>query len=117
MRERREATLDDVDTKAVADFVQRARSERQFPISTRAPKTDVLAHLNLLCGSQPSNAAILLFGHNPQRFVPCAEVRCMHFHGTEIECPAPSYQIFKGRLFKQVDRAADFVLGVINRSV
>ena len=41
----------------------------------------------------------------------------MHFHGTEIQRPAPSYQVFKGRLFEQVDRAADFVLSVINRSV
>ena len=36
----------------------------------------------------------------------------MHFHGTEIQRPAPYYQIFKGRLFEQVDRAADFVLSV-----
>ena len=112
-----DATLDDIDTDAVAEFVQRARTERRFPIPARAPKSDVLAHLNLLYGSQPSNAAMLLFGRNPQRFIPCAEVRCMHFHTTEIQRPAPSYQIFKGRLFEQVDRAADFVLGVISRSV
>lgn len=41
----------------------------------------------------------------------------MHFHGTEIQRPAPYYQILKGRLFDQVDRATDLVLSVINRSV
>ena len=111
------ATLDDMEADAIAGFVRRARSERQFPVPERTPMADVLAHLNLLQGTQPTNAAVLLFGRNPQRFVPCAEVRCMHFHGTEIQRPVPSYQIFKGRLFEQVDRAADFVLGVLNRSV
>ena len=39
--------------------------------------------------------------HNPQRALPSAELRCMHFHGTEIARPVPFYQIFKGNLFKQ----------------
>ena len=88
-----------------------------FPLPQRTPKADVLAHLHLLVDHQPTNAAVLLFGSNPQRFLSSAEVRCMHFHGTEIQRPAPSYQIFQGRLFEQVDRAADFVLSVLNRSV
>ena len=96
---------------------RRARSERQFPLPQRTPTADVLAHLHLLVDNQPTNAAVLLFGRDPQRFLSSAEVRCMHFHGTEIQRPAPSYQVFKGRLFEQVDRAADFVLSVINRSV
>ncbi|MGO8683138.1 MAG: DUF4062 domain-containing protein [Thermoleophilia bacterium] len=111
------ATLDDIDGRAVSDFVGCARAERQFPLAARTPKADVLAHLHLLVEGQPTNAAVLLFGRDPQRFVSSAEVRCMHFHGTEIQRPAPYYQIFKGRLFEQVDRAADFVLSVINRSV
>ncbi|MFZ0829483.1 MAG: ATP-binding protein [Verrucomicrobiia bacterium] len=112
-----DATLDDIDAEAVTAFVRRARNERQFPLPESVPVTDVLAHLGLLHGQQPTNAALLLFGRQPQHFVPAAEVRCMHFHGTEIQRPAPSYQIFKGRLFDQVDRAADFVLSVLNRSV
>jgi predicted HTH transcriptional regulator len=111
------ATLYDIDARAVADFVRRARSERHFPLPQRTPKADVLAHLHLLVDNQPTNAAVLLFGGDPQRFLSSAEVRCMHFHGTEIQRPAPSYQIFQGRLFEQVDRAADFVLSVLNRSV
>ena len=41
----------------------------------------------------------------------------MHFHGTEIQRPVPFYRIFKGNLFEQVDRAENFVLSVLNRSV
>ena len=105
-----DATLDDLDPKAVAAFVRRAREERQFPLSEGAAMADVLTHLNLLLGGQPTKAAVLLFGRNPQRFLPSAEVRCMHFHGTEIARPVPFYRIFKGNLFEQVDMALDFVM-------
>ncbi len=112
-----EATLDDLDPKAVGGFVRRARHERQFPLPEGTAVADVVAHLNLLRDARPTHAAVLLFGRDPQRFVPCAEVRCMHFHGTEIERPAPFYRIFKGNLFEQVDHAENFVLSVVNRAV
>ncbi|MFA5263585.1 MAG: ATP-binding protein [Opitutaceae bacterium] len=111
------ATLDDIDAEAVIAFVRRARAERQFPLPVDAPLATVLMHLNLLCDHQPTQAALLLFGRQPQRFTPAAEVRCMHFHGTEIQRPVPYYQIFKGPLFEQVDRATNFALGVLNRGV
>ena len=111
------ATLDDIAPDTVARFVRRARHERQFPLSERTPVHEVLTHLHLLRDAQPSMAALLLFGRDPQRFVPAGEVRCMHFHGTAVQRPAPSYQVFKGDLFDQVDRGADFVLSVLNRGV
>ena len=98
-------------------FVSRARQERQFPLPERTPAPEVLTHLNLLDAAEPSLAAIRLFGRDPQRFIPAAELRCMHFHGTEIQRPAPSYQIFKGNLFEQTDQGADFVLSKLDRSV
>lgn len=112
-----DATLDDVDGQAVMGFLRAARLERQFPLPIKTPVSDVLSHLNLLCGDHPSNAAILLFGRNPQRFLPASEVRCMHFHGTEIQRPVPFYRIFKGTLFEQVDMAVDFVMSKLNRSI
>lgn len=41
----------------------------------------------------------------------------MHFHGTEIQRPAPFYRVFKGTVFEQVDMAVDFVLSKINLGV
>ncbi|MGD0094828.1 MAG: DUF4062 domain-containing protein [Planctomycetota bacterium] len=112
-----EATLADLDANAVAAFVRSARSERQFPLPEKAHLAEVLTHLHLLHKGQPTNAALLLFGRDPQRFLPCSEVRCMHFHGTEIERPVPFYRIFKGTVFAQVDMAVDFALSKLNRSV
>lgn len=111
------ATLEDIDAQALADFVRRARHERQFPLPERTSVAEVLTHLNLIDAGRPTNAAVLLFAANPQRFIPAAEVRCMHFHGTQIQRPVPFYRIFKGNLFEQVEHAADFVLSVTNRAV
>jgi predicted HTH transcriptional regulator len=112
-----DAVLEDINTAAVAGFVQAARLERQFPLPETTPVPDLLAHLHLLSGVQPTTAALLLFGRDPQRFFPAAEVRCMHFHGTQIQRPVPFYRIFKGPLFEQVDNAVDFVLSKLNRSI
>jgi len=112
-----DATISDVDPQAVTGFMRLARQERQFPLPVKTPVIDVLAHLHLLNGEHPNNAAILLFGRDPQRFLPSSEVRCMHFHGTEIQRPVPFYRIFKGTVFNQVDMAVDFVMSKLNRSV
>jgi predicted HTH transcriptional regulator len=111
------ASLADIDADAVKRFVRQARYERQFPLVEDAPVEEVLTHLSLLEKGRPANAALLLFGHEPHHFVPAAEVRCMHFHGVDVQRPAPSYRVFKGNLFEQVDRATDFALSVINCSV
>jgi len=41
----------------------------------------------------------------------------MHFHGTEVRKPIPSYQIYKGTVFDLVDQAVDFVMSKITRAV
>jgi len=93
------------------------KKERGFPLSPGTPTGQVLTHLDLLEGSQPSNAAILLFGVKPRKFVPTAEIKCMHYHGTVVAKPIPSYQIFSGTLFDQIDQTTDFILSKINRTV
>ncbi|MFH0880908.1 MAG: DUF4062 domain-containing protein [Lentisphaerota bacterium] len=60
-----DATLDDIEKRALADFVRRARAERRFPLAARTPPADVLAHLHMLVDGQPTNAAVLLFGRDP----------------------------------------------------
>ena len=74
----------------------------------------MLAHLNLLDQGRPTNAAILLFGKQPQRFLITSEVKCAHFHGREVAKPIPSYQVYKGTVFDLVDQAKDFVLSKID---
>ena len=111
------ATHDDLDLERMARFTRTARRARQFPLTEDASPEELLGHLNLLNDGRLTNAAVLLFGKLPQRFIISSEVRCAHFHGTEVGKPIPSYQVYKGTVFELVDQAVDFVLSKINRSI
>jgi predicted HTH transcriptional regulator len=111
------STLKDISGEIIEWFITVAREERNFPLKAGTPLEQVLKHLDLLDGTQPTNAAILLFGVKPQKFMPAAEIKCMHYHGTVIAKPIPSHQVFTGTLFEQADKATDFILSKINRNV
>ena len=64
-----DAVLDDLDGERMTLFIRTARSARQFPLSEATSPTDLLAHLHLLKNGRPTNAAVLLFGRSPQRFL------------------------------------------------
>lgn len=110
----RNASLDDLDTDKITRFLGLARRGRNFPLTGDTPPHEVLAHLNLLDKGRPTNAAVLLFGKQPQRFLITSEVKCAHFHGYEVAKPIPSYQVYKGTVFDLVDQAKDFVLSKID---
>jgi ATP-dependent DNA helicase RecG len=111
------ATLADLDPERIAWFLREARRARGFPLPEEATPQELLTHLNLLNDGRPSHAAVLLFGKQPQRFLISSEVKCAHFHGTEVAKPIPSYQVYKGTVFALVDQAVDFVMSKINLRV
>ena len=111
------ATVDDLNSEFMVRFIRTARRARQFPLTEDASSEELLEHLNLLHDRRPTNAAVLLFGKTPQRFLISSEIRCAHFHGTVVSKPIPSYQVYKGTAFDLVDQAVDFVLSKINRSI
>ena len=94
----------------MARFIRTARRTRQFPLTEDSSPEELLEHLNLLNDGRLTNAAVLLFGKSPQRFLISSEIKCAHFHGTEVAKPIPSYQVYKGTAFELVDQAVDFVL-------
>ncbi len=111
------ATLDDLDSGRMARFIRTARRVRQFPLAEDASPEELLEHLDLLNDGRPTNAAVLLFGKAPQKFLIASEIKCAHFHGREVEKPIPSHQVYRGTVFDLVDQAVDFVLSKINRSI
>ena len=109
-----EAALDDLDEEKIRRFIYIANKKRAFPFEREADIRAMLQHLNLMKGERITNAAILLFGKCPQRFFITSEVRCAHFHGINKVKPIPSYQVYKGDVFKMIEQAVDFVLSKIN---
>jgi len=111
------ATLANLSRKRIDWFLETASRERGFPLKAKTETKALLTHLNLLDKGKPTNAAIMLFGSNPQRFHRPAETKCIHCHGTEYRRPFASLQVYGGDVFEQADQARDFVLGKINRPV
>ena len=111
------ARLEHLDAERMTTFIRTARATRQFPLHENTVAVDLLKHLNLLNEGRPTNAAILLFGRAPQRFLLSSEIKCAHFHGTQVAKPIPSHQVYKGTVFEMVDHAVDFVLSKIALSV
>jgi len=111
------ATMNDLPQERIRSFLEVARRERNYPLPVKTSREKALTHLNLLDRGNPTHAAVLLFGKEPQRFLPTSEIKCMHFHGTAVRKPIPAYQIYKGTLFELVDQGVDFVLSKINRRI
>ncbi|MBU4418749.1 MAG: DUF4062 domain-containing protein [Candidatus Omnitrophica bacterium] len=111
------ASWKDIDNDKVKWFLRTAKEKRNFPLPENIPVKDVFIHLNLLKGAKLTNAAILLFGKNPHKFHLQAETKCLQFSGIEVEKPFPSYHIYNGNLFDQIDRAVAFVLSSIKLPV
>ena len=111
------AGLEDIDEEKVRWFLETAKVERGYPLSENISVRDALIHLELLKDGKLINAAILLFGKNPQKIFLQAEVKCLHFHGTEVEKPFETYHIYGSNIFQQIDNSRDFVLDRMKRPV
>jgi predicted HTH transcriptional regulator len=102
-----------LDLEKISSFVYMAHHKRAFPFMPNANPVEVLTHLNLMQEGKITNAAILLFGKNPQKFFITSEVKCALFFGTDVEKPIPSYQIYKGDVFQLITQAKNFVVSNI----
>lgn len=111
------ANLIDIDSEKLKSFVRLAQVKRGFPFAETDSTEKILTHLNLFENGRLTNAAILLFGKEPQRFFISSEIRCASFSGYIVEKPIPSYKVFKGTLFELVDQALEFILNKLDYRV
>jgi ATP-dependent DNA helicase RecG len=104
-----EASLKDIDEEKVRWFLRKAKNERNFNINVEIPIREALERLELIKNGKLTNAAILLFGKNPQRFFYPAETRCARFKGiSPVEFT--DMKVFGGTLIEQVENTVSFVL-------
>ncbi len=104
----KEATLADIDNIKVKRFIERASFERRLDINPDINPKETLEKLNLIKKDKLTNAAILLFGKNPQKFFLQAETRCARFKGTE-PLEFIDMKVFGGNIIDQREDALEFV--------
>jgi len=103
-----DAGLDDIDEEKVRWFLRRARYERRLELDPETPIREALDKLELLEEGKLTNAAILLFGENPQRFFIQSETRCARFKGAK-PLEFIDMKVFGGNIIDQREDALEFV--------
>lgn len=104
------ASVNDIDEEKVKWFLRKAKAERNFDVEPETPVKEALERLELVKNEKLTNAAVLLFGRNPQKYFLQAETRCARFKGTEPVKPFIDMKVFGGNIFDQVDKSLNFVL-------
>ena len=112
-----EATLEDIDEEKVRWFLKEARDERNLNIPVDTAINEVLMRLNVLKNGKITNALILLFGKEPQKFFLQAEVRCVRFKGNEPVKPFIDMKVISKNIIDQVSKALNFVSEHIPKAV
>ena len=113
---RDDASMDDIDSKKIKDFLHQARQKRGFPLAEDTDPITVLKHLRLLRQDKPSNGALLMFANDPQYFFPSAVVKCAWFLGTETVKPIEDYKTFEGSVAEQISQATSWVMSKLSVS-
>ena len=106
--------LDDLDYDKIQEFINTRRNDAKTKINNELLTSYGIIkkeHHNLY----PTVGGMLLFGKNPQKFLPEAHLLCTHFAGVEGREALASRSI-NGTLFEQYDAAYDFILDRLNRS-
>ncbi len=114
------ATIDDLDKQKIATFVGLAREKRKFPIAYSEENVHKILNdaLHLVSDDgRVTNAALLLFAKDPQKWFVSSTVKCAQFYGTEPIKPIPFQQIYRGNVFELVDQAVSFVMTHIDARV
>ncbi len=91
-------SLEEIDEDTVKKFVNKAVKTGRMPADETDDILEILLRLNLLIDGKLTNAAIILFGKNPQKYFTNALVRVIKFK----EDISISDRIIKGNLFNQV---------------
>ncbi len=106
---------EDVEAAVVKRFLGKARSERRLEVGPDIPVREALERLNLIKNNKLTNAAILLFGKEPQKLFLQIKLRCARYRGT-----APvtfiDLKIIEGNIIDQVEEAEKFILSHIKKA-
>ncbi len=97
-------TLEDIDEQIIREFMSLAQ-DRLPGISKSDSTESLLQKLGVLVDGALTNAAILLFGHSPQRFFVGAQVHIGRFRNSVT---VVDDKLITGNLFQQVSQTMQF---------
>lgn len=105
------ATIEDIDTAYIrGEYLPQVIDADVLLSDNRGVKEQLAAiHLFDLTHDCPTNAAMILFGKNPQYFMPGSYVQYVHFSGKDRGSEIINERQFKGSLCKMLPQLESFV--------
>ncbi|MCK4492105.1 MAG: putative DNA binding domain-containing protein, partial [Candidatus Altiarchaeales archaeon] len=104
----KEAVLDDIDWTFVENFFI-PEYERIAETKLAGSTEELLEALECIRDGKPTNAGILLFGKNPQRFFRNSHIALARYRGKEVGTERLDYKEFDGNLFRQIDNCDKYI--------
>lgn len=110
-----EVNFEEIDNKKVSNFLKLASIKRNLDMNPETPKEESLKRLELTKDGKLTNAAIILFGLNPQKYVLQAITQCAKFKGIDTN-EFDDMHDFEGTIIDQIDNAMRFAEKYYKRS-
>lgn len=110
------AKLTDVNKIKIKEFLSRAKKERRLKMNISMGAKEALTKLRLLENNKLTNAAVLMFGKEPQEWLVQSEVRCAKFKGTVAAKPFIDMKVIEGTIDDQIDLVEKFIMNNIKKS-
>jgi ATP-dependent DNA helicase RecG len=102
------ANLEDIEWGFVTEFFI-PKYEALAETKLRGDAEELLEALGCVKESKPTNAGILLFGKNPQKFFTNAFIALARYKGKDVGTERLDYKEFNGNLFQQIDNCDKYV--------
>jgi ATP-dependent DNA helicase RecG len=103
-------SLDEIDEESVRRFIRNAVQKGRLVADDTADISEILHKLNLLVEGKLTNAAIILFGKDPQKYFTNAMVRVLRFKN-DVNV---SDRRIEGNLFCQAEEAEEAIKNSLN---
>lgn len=105
----KEAKSKDINKERLLWFLKEARTHRGLDIEERISAEEILEKLKLFKEGKLTNAAILLFGANPQKFFLQTIIKAIRFKGTDVTENMLDFKVIEGDILIQLKKAEDFI--------
>ena len=103
------AKIADISKEKLVDFVKRAKQERGLGIDLSASITEMLSRLKLIRDKKITNAAVLLFGKDSQKFFIQSELKAIRFRGYDETGEMIDFKTFGDDAITLLQKAENFI--------
>ena len=103
------AKIKNISKEKLADFVKKAKQQRGLDVNPNASAKEILDRLKLTKDKKITNAAILLFGQDPQDFFIQAELKAIRFRGCDETGEMIDFKTFGDDAITLLEKAENFI--------